>query len=128
MHLLKASSQVFSSYVLFLGKPTLPLFTSFPASAGNMNLADKIGAHYFNFGIQLLVDDTGAQTSAIERSCLLVAEDINYKIFQKWLEGKGRQPVTWGTLVQVLDDIDLRTLAKQIKESFTSSSSQSGTF
>ena len=93
-----------------------------------MNLADEIGAHYFNFGIQLLVDDTGAQTSAIERSCFLVAEDINCKIFRKWLEGKGRQPVTWGTLVQLLDDIDLRTLAKQIKESFTSSSSQSGTF
>ena len=108
--------------------PTLPLFTSFPTSARNLNLAEEIGVHYLNFGIQLLVDNTGAQTSAIERASHLVAEDINCKIFKKWLEGNGRQPVTWGTLVQVLKDIELRALAQQIEESFTSSSSQSGTY
>ena len=80
-----------------------------------MNLAVEIGVHYFNFGIQLLIDDSGAQTSAIERACLHAAEDINCKIFQKWLGGTGKQPLTWGTLVSVLRDIGLRALAEEVK-------------
>ena len=115
--------------IIFLGTPIFPLFINFPTPVGNVNLAEEIGVHYFKFGIQLLRDDSGAQMSAFVKECLGRAEEINCKIFQKWLEGNRRQPVTWETLVHVLDDIGLRTLAQQIKESFLRSlSSQSGTF
>ena len=42
-------------------------------------------------------------------------EQINVKIFHKWLNGMGLQPVTWETLVQVLKDIQLNELAKEIE-------------
>ena len=42
-------------------------------------------------------------------------EQINVKIFQKWLNGMGLQPVSWETLTQVLKDIQLNELAKEIE-------------
>ena len=43
------------------------------------------------------------------------AEEINMEILQKWLSGRGKQPVTWVTLVEVLHDIELSTLASDIE-------------
>ena len=41
-------------------------------------------------------------------------ERINEEILRQWLSGKGKQPVTWATLVEVLCDIGLSALAKDI--------------
>ena len=39
---------------------------------------------------------------------------INREIFQMWLQGSGRHPITWGTLVQCLWDAELNNLADEI--------------
>ena len=43
------------------------------------------------------------------------AEQINTEILQEWLTGRGKKPVTWTTLVEVLRDIELSTLAGDIE-------------
>ena len=43
------------------------------------------------------------------------AERINTEILQEWLTGRGKQPVTWATLVKVLCDIKLSVLASEIE-------------
>ena len=43
------------------------------------------------------------------------AEEINKEILREWLTGRGKQPVTWATLVEVLRDIKLTTLASDIE-------------
>ena len=43
------------------------------------------------------------------------AEQINIEILQEWLTGRGKQPVTWPTLVEVLRDIELFALACEIE-------------
>ena len=43
------------------------------------------------------------------------AERINVDILKKWLSGRGRQPVTWTTLVEVLHECQLSTLASDIE-------------
>ena len=43
------------------------------------------------------------------------AEEINTEILQEWLTGRGKQPVTWATLVKVLCDIKLSVLAGEIE-------------
>ena len=43
------------------------------------------------------------------------AEQINTEILQEWLTGRGKKPVTWTTLVEVLRDIKLSTLAGDIE-------------
>ena len=79
-----------------------------------MNLAEKIGVNYYEFGILLLVDD-GDRIAAIEKEQGKSASDINREVFRLWLKGKGRQPVTWATLVAVLQDIELVKLARDIE-------------
>ena len=65
----------------------------------------------------LLEDDNGARFSAIEDECLKNAEKMNRKIFISWLNGKGKQPVTWSTFVDVLRGANLNRLANIIEAS-----------
>ena len=89
----------------------------FPSAGGRINLVKEIGGEYFTFGILLLEDVDGSKVSSIEKELLKNAEDINRRIFTLWLSGKGKQPVTWPTLVGVLRDIELNKLAKTIEDS-----------
>ena len=81
-----------------------------------INIAARIGDKYWKFGIFLLDDKHGDVVDAIVHSMHQQdTEQINVKILQKWLNGMGQQPVTWETLVQVLKDIQLNELAKEIE-------------
>ena len=42
------------------------------------------------------------------------AEQINMEVLKQWITGKGKHPVTWKTLTQVLHDIEHGTLAREI--------------
>ena len=39
-----------------------------------------------------------------------------WRLFKLWFGGEGEQPVTWGTLVEVLHDVELTTLASDIAD------------
>ena len=82
-----------------------------------LKLAEKIGVRYTEFGVVLLDDIDGSKITAIEREFGRNSSDINCHIFQLWLQGKGKQPVTWATLIAVLRDIEMNQLAKSIEES-----------
>jgi len=41
---------------------------------------------------------------------MMLSVYINTEILQEWLIGKGKQPVNWTTLVEVLCDIELSAL------------------
>ena len=95
--------------------PTLCQLISFPMPDGKVNLAMKIGADYTTFGILLLDDATGDRITAIENEHKCNADRINLRVLQLWVQGKGRQPVTWATLVAVLQDTGLVKLANDIE-------------
>ena len=44
------------------------------------------------------------------------AAKINIQIFRKWIEGKGKLPVEWSTLIEVLKNIELVQLANEIEQ------------
>ena len=54
--------------------------------------------------------------AAIEHEVGKNVEDVNYKVFQEWLCGSGRKPMSWDTLAAVLQDVDLQALAKLVQE------------
>jgi len=66
-----------------------------------------------------LDDRTGAKITAIEQKRLNNAEQINIDILHEWLQGNGKKPVTWQTLVGVLNDTGLNALAKDIEASLS---------
>ena len=79
-----------------------------------VRIVEEIGTKYELFGILLLRDRTGAKVKNIAYRCSNDPERINTEILQQWLAGMGKLPVTWATLVEVLRDIGLSTLADGI--------------
>ena len=63
-----------------------------------------------------LLDDTnGIRVKNIERKHREDAEQINTDILREWATGRGKKPVTWETLTEVLHDIELGELASEIE-------------
>ena len=95
----------------------MPELLNFNAGDRNINIPREIGSKYHNFGAQLLQDNTSAHIEDLERQYQRNGEDINRRILQEWLDGTGRKPITWTTLVKVLSDIGMGELAKKLEES-----------
>ena len=76
-----------------------------------MNLAEEIGSNYFECGVLLLDDKNGARMRAIGKELNKNARDINYRIFEEW---SGKKPMTWRTLITVLQKIQMTQLAETI--------------
>ena len=94
----------------------MPKLLNFPLKNGTyINIPQQIGTKYFQFGIQLLNDETGAEIEAIVSKYREEAEEINLKILRLWIGGKGK-PLDWDNLIQVLKAIGLGTLAGDIWE------------
>ena len=84
-----------------------------------INLLAEISARkddLIKFGTRILDDLSGNKVSAIEedhKSMYSMAREI----CRQWLAGKGKYPVSWNTLIHVLEQIQLKTLAARIKDS-----------
>ena len=98
-------------------RPTFPKLLNFKTSSGTVNIAKRIGADYNLLGIFLLQDEDGTVTDAIADERHHNPFKVNYEILKQWIQGKGRQPVQWSTLIDVLKKIELSELAKKIEES-----------
>ena len=57
----------------------------------------------------------GARICSIANKHRDDAEQINMEVLQQWVNGRGKHPVTWETLTEVLHDIELNTLAGEIE-------------
>ena len=99
-------------------RPTLPLLTFMPTKCGGaLRIIQRIGQHYKKLGRLLLEDDTGAITEGIIAAHPHQPEHIiSDAILARWLDGTGRQPVTWATLIAVLKEIDLMQLARDVEK------------
>ena len=98
-------------------KPTLPKLLHFKTSSGqSIRIADQIGANFLTFGTLLLEDDTGAITNAIATRHQNNANAINQDILTRWLQGQGKKPVNWASLLEILEDVGLPELAQTVKD------------
>ena len=97
--------------------PTMPQLYMLPTKTEGIKLhiLPKIGQKYYALGTLLLNDESGAKLCAIEHEFNKNANMINYHILQQWLEGSGKTPVTWRTLIEVMKNIGLKKLAREIQ-------------
>lgn len=95
--------------------PTLPELLNFPGKDGKyINIPKRIGTRYFHFGILLLNDETGTETSAIISIYRQNIEQINLEILKMWISGKGK-PLSWDVLIDILRESELNTLARDVQ-------------
>ena len=104
---------------LYSGPPKMSTLLNFPVSIvkTSANIPREVGVKYFSFGTHLLQDVTGAHIRTLEHELNRNGELINQRILQEWLSGEGR-PVTWATLVEVLNIIEMGELAKKIEDKY----------
>jgi len=95
--------------------PNMIELVRFREKAKRINIPQEIGTNYYQFGILLLEDETGTRIRSFECKYRGDSEQISTEILEQWINGKGKQPVTWGTLVEVLRDVELTTLAGDIE-------------
>jgi len=94
--------------------PDMMELVTFRGKTKKINIPQEISTNYHNFGILLLEDKTGARVKSIEHRYRGDSEQINREILEQWINGNGKQPLTWGTLIKVLYDVELTTLARDI--------------
>lgn len=81
----------------------------------NCNIAEEIGDGYKQFGYSLLDDKDGTVTNGIAEGREHDTAAINKAILELWLQGKGKQPVQWSTVIDTLKDINMHDLASQME-------------
>ena len=80
-----------------------------------INIPQEISTKYPQFGLLLLNDTTGAKVRNIAHKHFRDSEQINTEILEEWLKGRGKQPVSWRTLTEVLHCVKLSNLASDIE-------------
>ena len=100
-------------------RPTLQELQKFPAKDEFKDIVAEIQNDYKSLGIQLLNDSNGQIVMGIETAERGHPLDITVVILRQWLQGKGRLPVTWQTLVECLRDAKLNVVADYIEDAFS---------
>ena len=96
--------------------PSLLELRHFPVKGGHKDIVTEIKNEYVHFGTLLLEDESGNKVVGIEKARQRIPEDITVEILRRWLQGKGRLPITWNTLIQCLQNVNLHTTADDIKD------------
>ena len=99
--------------------PTLDVLQYFHVKNGHIDCPEEIGSDYEKFGTLLLEDKTENKLKNIrvsERDDPLL---ITVEILCQWLQGKGKEPVTWRILVECLRATGLTVLADRIDDSLS---------
>ena len=96
-------------------QPTMKECVEFQGKERIINFSKEIGTDYLTFGKLLLGDNTGAIVDSIAHKHSDNLEQINTEIFEQWIIGRGKHPVTWRTLTQVLREVGLTVLAGEIE-------------
>ena len=81
-----------------------------------INVPQEVGTKYADFGILLLEDTNGNRVRNMEHQYRGDVEQINREILREWVIGRGKQPVSWATFTEVLQDVELSELAREIEE------------
>ena len=103
--------------------PNLKLLMMFPEMISatevvHVNLFSEIGTNSRAFGDILLEDRTGSVVNNIHALHAMNNREVtNRAIVHEWLVGNGLKPVTWHTLMTVLEQVELLALADMIRDS-----------
>ena len=94
----------------------LPKIIHDDEKSSNFDIAERIGLSYKKVGGELLEDSSGNRVEIIWTDNFHQVVDTNVDILKEWLKGSGKRPVTWRTLIQVLEKYGEVELAQDIRK------------
>ena len=99
--------------VSLASKPHLHELDLIAGKGKTVNVIDKTACAWEKVATRLYFE--GHDISRIRKN-KRQAEDACHTMFAEWLEGKGRTPTTWETILQALNEAKQGELAKDLKE------------
>ena len=81
----------------------------------HLNIVQRTATHYTELALHLLDDVNLNITESLEMQFQRDPERIARDVYKKWISGTGKKPISWRTLIGVLRDIELISLADEIK-------------
>ena len=97
-------------------KPSLLQLTLFKSPSGKrVEIIKSIAPNWNRLGIHLDFDETGQTLNCIAKEHPFNPIDCCTQMMREWLEGRGRQPATWATLIDLLKDAEMNDLAQQVE-------------
>ena len=99
-------------------RPTLHQLTKMTTPSGKtVEIIKYIAADWHDrVGIHLNFDPTGRTLALIRARHPSDPEACCTDMMKEWLEGRGRRPVNWATLVRVLKDGEFSVLAEDVEQ------------
>lgn len=68
--------------------------------------------------VALCLHFEASNISRIERDHHQQSVQASRAVFSEWLEGRGRQPITWQTLIMALKEAELQTVSSDLERIF----------
>ena len=96
-------------------RPDLNDLRKLPVKDGVKNIVAEIQNDYIRLGGCLLEDEGGNKVNGIEKAKRDDPVAITEEILRQWRLGKGKEPVTWQTLVDCLREAQLNVAADDIE-------------
>ena len=114
---------VLSLYINFVSAiddtPKLHELDRFERCLMVVKIIDRVAAKWKAVALRLHFDDHLLEV--IEADCHHQSVRACRTMFTRWLEGIGRKPTTWRTLVKALKEANLSALAEEVEKMFTNS-------
>ena len=96
------------------GQPEMWQLRSFVGRTGRLvRVVEEVSPDWEKLALALQF--RGGVIRAVERNQHFQVEAACRTILQRWLDGESRQPVTWGTLMECLEDIGHGSLASELR-------------
>ena len=96
-------------------KPEMNKLVLKKANGDEVDVLQDLGGDYQTFGTIILEDKRGAIMEDINDNHSR-ANDRKREIMRRFINGKGMKPVTWRTVVTVLNEMRLTELVSDIEE------------
>jgi hypothetical protein len=93
------------------------------ASGGKIRIISRLAPCWRDLGYIMNFDPTGAEIESIEQKYRGDPKDCCRAMFQHWLNGNGKRPCSWGTLIELLEDCDQQALLEEIQAALSASDS-----
>ena len=96
--------------------PKLHELERFEQCSLTIRIIDRVAAKWKAVALHLYFEDHCIEV--IEMDCHDQSVPACRTMFTRWLEGNGRRPTTWRTLIRALKEANLSTLAEELENMF----------
>ena len=97
-------------------EPTLAKLSLLKSADGKkIQIIKRVAPSWRNLGILLDFDSNGTELAIIDKKHHGDPESCCQAMFQCWLNGSGRGPHTWRTLIELIKDCDMEVLAIEVE-------------